>query len=220
MELSEGIETRRSIRAFKPTPIPEETLRKILKTASKSPSYTNTQPWEVAVVTGKKKEELSKILYDLANSDVTPNPDITSQRSWPPELERRLREHGANKFKAIGIERENEQQRKEMRLSNFKYYGAPCVLFLFMDSMLGSWSIYDMGAFAQSVLLSAHAFGVESCLQASVAGYPDAVREFLKIPKTKKVILGISMGYPDLEAKINTYHSQRAGLDAFVQWHS
>lgn len=220
MELLEGIETRRSIRAFKPTPIPEETLRKILKVASKSPSYTNTQPWEVAVVTGKKKEELSKILYDLANSNVTPNPDIPSARNWPPELERRSREHGANRFKALGIERENEQQRKGMRLSNFEFYGAPCVLFLFMDSTLGSWSMFDMGSFSQSVLLAAHALGMESCLQASIAGYPDAVREFLKIPKTKKLVLGISMGYPNLEAKINTYHAQRASLDAFVQWHS
>ncbi|MFH0769182.1 MAG: nitroreductase family protein, partial [Chloroflexota bacterium] len=71
MELTEGIETRRSIRAFKSTPIPEDTIKAILKTASRSPSYTNTQPWEVAVVTGKKKEELSKILCNLANSKVT-----------------------------------------------------------------------------------------------------------------------------------------------------
>ncbi len=107
-----------------------------------------------------------------------------------------------------------------MRLLNFEFYGAPCVLFLFMDSTLGFWSIYDIGAFAQSIILAAHALGVESCLQASVAGYPDAVRKFLNIPKTKKLVIGISMGYPDLEAKINTYHSQRVGLDAFVQWYS
>ncbi len=220
MELLEGIETRRSFRAFKPTPIPEETLRRILKAASKSPSYTNTQPWEVAVVTGKKKEELSKILYNLAKSDVTPNPDMPSPGNWPPELDRRAREHGTKRFKALGIERENEQQRKKLRLMNFEFYGAPCVLFLFMDSTLGSWSIFDMGLFAQSFSLAAHAFGLGSCLQAQLASYPDAVRDFLGIPKTKKLILGISMGYPDLEAKINSYRSERAGLDAFVRWHA
>ena len=220
MELLEGIETRRSIRAFKSTPITKEVLERILKAAGKSPSYTNTQPWEVAVVSGKKKEELSRILCDLVKSDITPNPVLPLPRNWPPELERRAKEHGMKRFQAIGIERENEQQRKELRLSNFKFYGAHCVLFLFMDSMLSSWSIFDMGLFAQSIILGAHSFGIGSCLQASLASYPDVVREFLGIPKTKQLVLGISMGYPDLEARINTYQSTRVRLDNFVQWYT
>ncbi|MFC1932141.1 nitroreductase [Chloroflexota bacterium] len=220
MELLEGIETRRSIRGFKSTPIPEEVMKGILKAASKSPSFTNTQPWEVAVVTGKKKEELSKILYDLGKSDASPNPGIPMPTSWPPELEARAREHGAKRFKALGIDRENEQQRKEMQLMNFEFYGAPCVLFLFMDSTLGSWSIFDTGLFAQSICLAAHAFGLGTCLQAQLARYPDAVREFLEIPETKQLVLGISIGYPDLEAKLNSYHSEKIGLDVFTKWYS
>lgn len=219
MELLEGIETRKSFRAFKPTPIPQETMAKILKAASKSPSYTNTQPWEVAVVSGKKKEELSGILYGLTKSKVTQNPDLPLPPIWPSELDKRAKEHGARRFKAIGIEREDAQQREEMRLRNFEFYGAPCVLFLFMDNTLTSWSIFDMGLFAQSILLAAHSFGVGSCLQASLTNYPDAVREFLGIPKTKQLVLGISIGYPDIEARINTYQSTRISPDDFVQWH-
>ena len=220
MELLEGIETRRSFRAFKSTPIPEEIIKGILKVASRSPSYTNTQPWEVVVVSGKKKEELGRILYELAKSDVTPNPDLPLPKTWPPELERRAKEHGRRRFKALGIEREDEQQRKELRLLNFNFYEAPCALFLFMDSTLTSWSIFDMGLFAQSILLAAHSFGIGSCLQAMVAIYPDAVREFLGIPKTKQLILGISIGYPNLEARINSYQSTRVSPDDFVQWHT
>lgn len=220
MELLEGIETRRSFRAFKSTPIPEETIERILKVASRSPSYTNTQPWEVVVVSGKKKEELGRILYELAKSDATPNPDLPLPKTWPPELERRAKEHGTRRFKALGIEREDEQQRKELRLLNFNFYEAPCALFLFMDSTLTSWSIFDMGLFAQSILLAAHSFGIGSCLQAMLAIYPDAVREFLGIPKTKQLMLGISIGYPNLEARINSYQSTRVSLDDFVQWHT
>ena len=220
MELLEGIETRRSLRAFKSTPITKEVLERILRAAGKSPSYTNTQPWEVAVISGKKKEELSRILCDLVKSDITPNPDLPSPKNWPPELDRRAKEHGMRRFQAIGIAREDERQRRELRLSNFKFYGGPCVLFLFMDSTLGSWSIFDMGLFAQTLILAAHSFGVGSCLQASLASYPDAVRQFLGIPGTKQLVLGISLGYPDLEARINTYQSSRVGLDDFVQWHS
>jgi len=220
MELLEGIETRRSFRAFKSTPITKEILERILKAASKSPSYTDTQPWEVVVISGKRKEELSRILCDLVKSDITPNPDIPLSKNWPPELNRRAKEHGMKRFKAIGVERANEQQRKALSLLNFEFYGAPCVLFLFMDSELGSWSVFDMGLFAQTLILAAHSFGVGSCLQASLARDPDAVREFLGIPRTKKLVLGISIGYPDLEARINTYQSERVGLDDFVRWHT
>ncbi|MFC1988209.1 nitroreductase family protein, partial [Chloroflexota bacterium] len=91
---------------------------------------------------------------------------------------------------------------------------------LFLDSALGSWSIFDTGLFAQAIILATHAHGLGSCLQGSLGNYPDAVREFLQIPKTKRLVLGISMGEPDLEARINSYHSTRVGLDDFVQWHS
>jgi len=219
MELLEGIETRKSFRAFKSTPIPNEMIERILKAASKSPSYTNTQPWEVAVVSGNRKEELSTILHEMAKSDVTPNPDLPLPKVWPPALERRAKEHSAKRFSALGIERENKQQRKELRLLNFRFYGAPCVLFLFIDSTLTSWSIFDVGLFAQSLILAAHSFGLGSCLQASLASYPDAVREFLGIPRTNLLVLGISIGYPDLKAPINAYQSSRVSLNDFAQWH-
>ena len=220
MELQEGIETRRSFRAFKPTPIPKEIMERLIEMAHRGPSYTNTQPWEVAVVCGNKKEELSKILRKMAELDVTSSPDLPLPQVWPSELERRAKEHGARRFGALGIERENEQQRKELRLLNFEFYGAPCVLFLFMDSTLTSWSIFDMGLFAQSLILAAHSFGLGSCLQASIVSYPDAVREFLGISKTKLLVLGISMGYPDLEAAINTYRISRVSLNDFVRWYA
>ncbi len=220
MELLEGIETRRSTRAFKSTPIPKETIEKILRTASRSPSFTNTQPWEVAVVSGKKRNELSKILYNLANAEAASNPDTPFPTGWPAELGSRSREQSSSRLKLLGIEREDVQGRKAQGLSNFEFYGAPCILFLFMDNTLTPWSMFDMGLFAQSIALAAHSFGVGTCLQAMVVRYPDAVREFLGIPKTRRLIMGISIGYPDLEARINTFRSERAGLDAFVQWYT
>jgi len=218
MELIEGIETRRSIRAFKPEPVPKDLIERILTVAGKSPSYSNTQPWEVVVVTGDKKDELRQILCGLVKSDATPNPDLPSPQSWPPEIEKRSREHSARRFKAIGIERENTEQRLEMRLRNFEFYGAPCVLFLFVDNTLTSWSIFDMGLFAQNIILAAHSLGISSCLQAVLTHYPDAVKELLNVPKTKKLVIGISMGYPDLEARLNAYHSTRIEMDDFVRW--
>ena len=220
MDLLEGMETRRSIRAFKSTPIARETMEAILKAAGKSPSYRNTQPWEVAVVCGDKKEQLSKILCELVNSGVTPNPDIPTPGEWPFELEKTANDHVARRFEALGVERTNEQQRKELYLRNFEFFEAPCVLFLFMDKTLGSWSIFDLGLFAQSIALAAHSQGLGTCLQASITIYPEAVRKFLGIPESKKLVFGISIGYPDLEATANKYLSKRIEFDDFVQWHS
>ena len=220
MELLEGIETRKSFRAFKSTSVPEEVIRSILEAARKSPSYTNTQPWEVAVVSGKKKEEISKILRDLAKSGTASTPDLPLPTTWPPELEKRAREHRMKRLQFLGIDINDERQREESRLLNFEFYGAPCVLFILMDSTLTAWSIFDMGIFAQSIILAAHSFGVGSCLQAMLVIYPDAVREFLGIPKTKRLILGISMGYPNLKARVNAYQSERVDLDNFTKWYT
>ena len=216
MELLDGIETRKSWRGFKPTPVPEETLGKILKAASNSPSYTNTQPWEVAVVSGSKKDELSKILYQLASAKAATNPDLPMPKTWPPELEKRAGEHGARRLKALGVEREDEEEREKLRLMNFEFYGAPSVLFLFMDRTLSSWSVFDMGLFTQNLILAAHSFGVESCLQASVTNYAEAIKKFLGMPETKQMVIGISIGYPDPEAKLNTYRSIKLKPEEFV----
>ncbi len=220
MELLEGIQTRVSTRAFKSTPIPRATIEKILQAAGKSPSYANTRPWEVVVVTGKKRDGLSKVIYDLSKAETPEKPDIPTPPTWPAELKRRSVEHYDKRSKVIGIARDDVAARKALSLLNFEFYGAPCALFLFMDATLSSWSIFDMGLFAQTICLAAHSFGLGTCLQASTVRYPDAIRDFLGIPKTKHLIIGISMGYPDASAKINQYHSERAGVDTFVQWYT
>lgn len=219
MDLSEGIETRRSCRAFKSDPIPREVISGILEVARRSPSYTNTQPWEVAVVTGNRKEELSRILCDMYESDVPGNHDLPTPKDWPTELDKRAKEHGARRYTALEIERADTKQRKELRLMNYKFYGAPCALFLFIEKALNSWSIFDMGLFSQTLILTAHSVGLGTCLQASVVSYPDAVREFLGIPKNKLLVIGISMGYPDSEAPINTYDSTRMSPKEYAKWY-
>lgn len=220
MELLQGIETRMSTRAFKSTPIPRATIEKILRAASKSPSYANTQPWEAVVVSGKKRDELSKVICDLSKAGATPHTDIPTPTTWPEDADRRSKEHYANRSKVIGIARDDEAGRKALRLLNFEFYGAPCSLFLFMDATLSAWSIFDLGLYAQTVCLAAHSFGLGTCLQASTVRYPDAIRDFLGISKTKQLIVGISIGYPDAGAKINQYHSERAGVDTFTQWYT
>jgi len=218
MDLIEGIETRRSIRGFQDTPIPEETLQHILKAASNSPSYTNTQPWEVAVVCGQKKEALSRLIHGLASKKAETHPDMPRPQGWPPEHEARAGQHGARRLAALGVDREDDAERTKLTLMNFEFYGAPCAVFLFMDGALKEWSIFDMGLFAHSLILAAHAYGVESCLQASVTNYAPEIKKFLGIPDGKKLVIGISMGYADGGAKLNAYRAVKESPDTFTKW--
>jgi nitroreductase len=220
MELIEGIETRRSVRGFTSSPVSEATLRKLLQAAACSPSYTNTQPWEVSVVTGAQCEQVGKALYALAQAGVVGRPDVIAPAQWPAEPERRAAEHNARRFKALDIARDDSAARNGLRLMNYQFFGAPCVLFLWLDKSLSEWSTFDLGLFTQTLALAAHGLGLGSCLQASLTHYPDVVRDFLDIPDSKRLMLGISIGYPDPDAKLNSYQSSRAGLDEFVRWYS
>ncbi len=219
MELIEGIETRRSIRAFKNTPIQEETLNRILRAAANSPSYTNTQPWEVAVVCGKKRDDLSKLVYDLASKKAATQSDIPRPKGWPQPHAARSGDHGARRLAALGVERHDEAEREKMRLMNFEFYGAPCAIFVFMDGSLNEWSIFDLGLFSQTLTLAALAFGVESCLQASVTSYAREIKKFLKVPESKKLVICIALGYPDNAAKLNTYRAIKLKPEEFVKWY-
>jgi nitroreductase len=114
-------------------------------------------------------------------------------------MDERSREHGARRLATLGLARDDAEGREKLRLMNFEFYGAPCALFLFMDGSLGEWSIFDMGLCAQTLILAAHSLGVESCLQASVTNYAPEIKKF-PVPQTKKLVICISLGYPDEKA--------------------
>ncbi|MDI6754704.1 MAG: nitroreductase [Thermodesulfobacteriota bacterium] len=219
MEILEGINARQSIRAFKPDPVARDVLNKILQAVSNSPSYTNSQPWEVVMVMGKKKDELGRKLLELARAKAPTSPDLPMPKGWPAALEERSREHGARRLTTLGVARDDEEGREKLRLMNFEFYGAPCAVFLFIDGSLGEWSIFDMGLFAQNLILAAHSLGVESCLQASVTNYAPEIKKFLGIAESKKLVICVSLGYPDKKAKLNTYRSLKEKPDEFTRWY-
>ncbi len=218
MEILEGIKTRQSIRAFKPNPINRDVMKKILEAVSNSPSYTNTQPWEVVVISGEKKNELSRKLLELVRAKAPTSPDLPRSKGWPKVLEERSREHGARRLSTLGVARDDEEGREKLSLMNFEFYGAPCAVLLFIDGSLGEWSIFDMGLFTQNLILAAHSLGVGSCLQASVTNYALEIKQILGIAESKKLVICISMGYPDEKAKLNVYRSIKQKLDEFTRW--
>lgn len=218
MDAIECIKTRMSIRKFKPEPVPKGILVDIVETALRSPSYKNSQPWEVAIVSGEKKEALSKALVELIEKDTPPRPDIPEPVSWPAEIDKRIMENLAKRSEAFGIDLNDPGLLKKSKTANSRFYGAPHGIFLFQDSSLPTWSIFDMGLFAQSLMLAANAHGVGTVPQGFLTDHPATVKRFLDIPETKRLILGISIGYPNWEDKANSFRTQRVDVSETVKW--
>jgi nitroreductase len=218
MDAIECIKTRMSIRKFKPEPVSVEILKTIIDTAKWSPSYKNTQPWEVVVVSGKKKEELSKLLVELLEKGTKPSPDIPEPLSWPPDIDARITALLKKRSELTGVDMFSLEALKRAKMANFQFYGAPHGIFLFQDSSLPTWSIFDMGLFAQSLMLAANAHGLGTVPQAFLTDYAQHVKQFLGIPETKRLVLGISIGYPDMESPINKFRTDRVETDEILRF--
>jgi len=219
MDLYECLVNRSSCRAFTPRKVERGTLERILRAANRSPSYMNTQPWEVYAVTGDRKEALSRRLHAQASSGALPSPDIPFPQQWPDALARRSTDHRLRRFEAVGIDPEDKEAVRRSYLRNFLFFDAPSVLFVGMDRSLTPWSVFDLGLFVHGLLLAAHAEGLGAVPQAMCVAYPEIIREELGISQEIALVLGISLGYPDPEARVNSYRSVRRELEEFVHWY-
>lgn len=218
MDFFQALEGRSSIRAFLSKPVEKTLLTKILQAAKHSPSYMNTQPWEIFVVTGKKKDDLCVALSQAAANDETKRPDFPLPASLPAALEKRAATHRQNRFAALGVDTADQKQIRSGYLRNFDLFGAPCGVFVGLDGSLTSWSMFDLGLFVQGFLMALYAQGLGGCPQAMLTIYPDIIRKHLLIPESIKIALGISLGYPDADSPLNSYRAQRKDLNEFVHW--
>lgn len=218
MEALDCIRSRRSIRAYKKEPVPREVLTKIIETALWSPSYKNTQPWEVIIVSGKKKEELSKLLISLLERGEPPCPDIPEPEFWPEPQQDRIKRLYRMRAEATGVDLTDPEIVKKAKMANFNFYGAPHVIYLYQDASLPLWSLFDLGLFAQSLMLAANAMGVATVPQAFATDYARYIKEFLGIPASKRLVIGLSAGYPDLESRANIFRPDRVPVDEILKW--
>ncbi|GER94265.1 nitroreductase [hot springs metagenome] len=218
MDALECIKTRMSIRKFKPEPVSKEILMSVFDTARWSPSYKNTQPWEAVIVSGSKKDELSKHLIEVFERGEKPRPDIPEPQSWPSHIDIRIKELFKKRSERFGIDFSDPEVGKRSKIANFRFYGAPHGIFLFQDASLSLWSLFDIGLFTQSLMLAAHSYGLGTVPQAFLTDYSDVVKKFLGIPESKRLVLGISIGYPDVEDKANSFRTDRVDVNEIVKW--
>lgn len=220
MDVIEAIESRKSIRAFKPDPVPKETLARILEVALRAPSTDNTQPWEFTVVTGPILVDLKKALSAKMGAPSEFHPDIPFPAlSYKPPYVERSKKQGKKVFESMGIARDDWPRRMEWYRYMARFMDAPVGLIVYVERCLGEYAILDSGLFLENVLLAAMNYGVGTCTQMAPVLYPEILREKLKIPESKLILCSVAIGYPDENAPINKFRSEREPLETFVSWH-
>lgn len=218
MDAIDCIKNRMSIRGFKSDPVPQNILKEVLETAQWSPSYKNTQPWEVVVLSGSKKDALSEMMVGLLESGKENCPDIPAPKSWPAAEEARIADLFRKRKEVSGIDLSDPKVMVVAKKANFNFYKAPHAIYLFQDSSLSQWSLFDLGIFAQSLMLAACAYGLGTVPQAFATDYAQDIKKFLDIPESKRLVLGISIGYPDMESPANAFRTDRSKIDEIVTW--
>ena len=221
MEVTEAIRNRKSTRAFLDKPVPDEVITTVLECARWAPSGVNSQPWQVAVVTGETKRQLGNALAKQRADGETPRQDYNY---YPTQIEEpyisRKRACGHALYSALGIKRNDIETRKAQWMKNYHGFGSPVALLFFIDAILEKGSWVDMGMFIQNVMLAARGFGLETCPQAALAEYPDVIRNILNIPDSKKLICGMALGYADYDDPSYQYRTERESVENFTQWYS
>jgi len=225
MDIVEAINQRKSIRAFKSAPVPKGILKEIVGLALRAPSYDNAQPWEFAIVTGKKLEEIRQAVVEKAAA-TEDNPDIPRTREFPQPYDTRRRTLGRKVLELKGISREDREKRMWWLLQGLELFGAPCVIYIYIDrsfyqqgDRLNIWPVFDCGLVAENIMLLATKYGLGSVAQIQAVLYPDVLRKVLGIPDSKLMVLGISVGYPDWNDPVNELRSEREPLDNVSTWH-
>ena len=220
MDVIEAIKKRKSVRGYKPDPVPKQVLEQILELASRAPSAMNTQPWEFTVLGGEVLENVKRSNVDLLRSGVPPNPDHVVT-SWPKESIYRQRQVELAKqlFKLMDISREDKEKRAEWMERGFRYFDAPVAIILSADRSLSeSGPLLDVGAAIQTICLTALHFGLATCIEDQGTMYPEVLRKYGHIPESKRIIAAIAIGYPDWDFPANKLETEREPIKNLTTW--
>jgi nitroreductase len=218
MDIIEAINSRYSVRAFKPDPVPRQVLEKVLTAAQRSPSWANTQTWEFAVAGGDVMKELRETLAGQAFAQDERNPDI-ERPDWGPPFKDRSRENGRRLYGLLGIKREDVEAQLNWFVNMYRFFDAPNAIFIYTEKDISTWAILNVGLVAQTLSLAALDYGLGSIMLAAGISYPDTVRRMLKIPDSKQLVIALAIGYPDENAEVNKFRTYRVPLDEICTWH-
>lgn len=217
-----AITSRRSIRAFRPDPVPRETIERILEVASRAPSGTNVQPWKVTVLTGAAKARLSariRAAYDdpAERARHAEEYDYYPAEWVSPYIERR-RKVGWDLYGLLGIAKGDKARMHAQHGRNYAFFDAPMGLIFTIGRVLGQGSWLDYGMFLQNVMVAARARGLDTCPQAAFTQFHRIVADELALPDDEMLVCGMALGWADPEAPENALVTEREPVAGFARF--
>lgn len=221
MNVSDALLERKSTRAFSDKEVSLGIIREILDAARHAPSGVNTQPWQVAVVSGEKKHSLCSLLekqfrdHGKGVADYSYYPD-----EWIDPYRSRRKTCGLQMYSTLSIAREDKQKQLDQWAANYRAFDAPVALFFFIDPILNTGSYIDYGMFLQSIMLAAVEKGLATCPQAALGEFPDIVKGQLGYSEASILIGGMALGYEKKGALVNSYRTERLEVDEFTRFFS
>ena len=216
---SEAIDTRRSVRAYLPTPVDESTVRQILELAARAPSGTNTQPWKVHALAGAAKNRLCDAVLTLRDSAPQGSPEYSYYpKEWREPYIGRRRKIGWDLYGLLGIEKGEKDKMWAHFSLNYRFFDAPVGLMFTIDRdlELGSW--LDYGMFLENIMVAARGLGLDTCPQAAWMQYPETIAKVLELPEEEMVVCGMALGYADRSKPEDALVTDREAVDAFVRF--
>lgn len=220
MNVLDAIASRKSIRAFRPDPVPKETVEKILEIAQRAPSGTNTQPWHVYACTGAVKQAITDDVLALVRSGAGEKYEDYDYypADWNPVHRDRRRGVGWSLYSLVGIPKGDRVASARQAARNFLFFDAPVGLFVTTDSYLGRGSWADAGMYLQTIMLAAKGFGLDTCPQAAWIPYQKPIFKHLGIPEDQALVSGMALGFADHSKIENTLVSEREALANVVRF--
>jgi len=215
-----AITSRRSVRAFLPTPVPREQIEEILSVASRAPSGTNTQPWKVYVLTGEALRSLSRRLVaaydDPAERERHVEEYAYYPTEWKPPFIDRRRKVGWDLYGLLGIAKTDKARMHAQHRRNYEFFGAPVGLMFTIDRTMRQGSWLDFGMFLQSVMVAARGLGLDTCPQAAFLQFHRIIMEAIGAPANEQLVCGMSLGHADPDAIENTLQTEREPVERFA----
>ena len=210
--IEEVMAERFSCRAFQPQAVARPTIERILNAAQKTASWCNSQPWRLEITSGAATTRFRDAMYGAASSGQSMSGDFPFPREYRGVYLERRRESGFQLYNALGIPRGDKAGYAHQALQNFNFFGAPHVAIVHTDEALGVYGAIDCGGYVTSFMLAAQALGVATVPQAALAFHSEMVRKHFGLSDDRRVVCGISFGYPDRDHKANSYRTTRAGI--------
>lgn len=221
--LSDLLIRRFSCRAYRPEPVPHETIETMLAIAQNAASWCNSQPWQLHVTQGEATERLREAMFarasaDMATGAMTAESDLPFPENYTGVYKERQREVGWQLYEAVGVVYGDRIGSAKQMLENFRLFGAPHALVITTEKSIGTYGVLDCGSYLGTLLLAAESLGIGMIPQAAFANYCPLLREFFGIPDTRDIVCGASFGWPDMDHPANSFRSRRAEVTDTVTW--